>query len=659
MSEIPESDNRPTLPVDNFFQVPSSEPPFYESEPPAEPKLLPRRYSKLKVDRRISIQNKRSQISGAPENTSQSLASVNSGFSSNAGSRAASIGGASSQSDHRHITSRDITESFLIKLYSMKWTCLALMLNILMLVFCLKMYDGVTLPIDVDISHTFICIVFEMIFIGLNYLTHVALDDGAAVLFGYKICSRRGLSVATCGFFQTHTVMKPVFANNLSISSTVKKQLTWVSILWVVVYVFEWVIPLTPIGVTSEGLRTNSGSVPCLIYGQDYTPFERLMPSIAYESGVAEVVFGSALGIMRSEVPGVNVTTAIVSPQIIGVVKDGDTILGSGFSIDISSRCGCQRLTAAAELVSAQGISLSDATDLYNAYLTLNNSFGLANRVYSNSTDITIYSIISGATLCGGYNSTSTFTPVCKTRMNNHMFADILVNYMTDGTTASIAIKSASILGTTGTADISTWAFTAMKNVMGGSVSAQVLPNVIPSVLNPLFWWTTPNLIGIDHSLLDAGIETLFAILFRGSVQRTYSAKGYSCTANVATAGLSIVQFQGVGYYVAIIGLCVHLIIAFLAALAFIPWFIIDHPIGPGIRLIRDKTYCMTVLTQSALLYDAGELSNAPTSRIWNLVDVVCRMGESLNTAEDPEFGTMALDTPRSIMPFKNGKNYS
>ena len=565
----------------------------------------------------------------------------------------------SNHSVHRQLTPRELTESTLIKIMHSKWAILSLAYNTFLLAICFKMNTGFTIAVDSSFSSSFGCIAFEMMFIVATFATQEALNDGASAFFGYQICSRKGLSAAVCGFYFEHPLNKTLFANSLLLSSKVKKQLTWLSVLWVLLYLFEWVLPLTPIGIEAEGLRTNAGAVPCVVYGQDYAPYERLMPTVVYESGVSEVIFGSSLGILRSEVPGVNITTAVIAPQIIGAVSDGDTILGKGFTIDISTTCTCQHLTAASDLVSAQHMLLADATNLYNAYSTLNNAFGIASRVYSSSTEITIITALAGTPLCGGVNGTTTLAPVCNTTMQNHYFAEIMVSYMTDGTPASIAAKSVGIISTTDAADISTWASTAITNVLGGVVSASSLPNLVPGVMNPLFWWTTPNLIAIDFALLDAGIETMFAILFRGSVQRTYSAKGTSCTSNVHHVGYSVVTFNGSFFWVAVFCLCIQLAISLIAVIAFLPWILSERPVGPGVRLIRDKSYCITVITQSSLLDDAVDLSNAPSASVWQLLDVDVRLGESLNTVGDPDYGTMILDVPRRVLPFKNGKNYS
>ncbi len=72
---------------------------------------------------------------------------------------------------------------------------------------------------------------------------------------------------------------------------------------------------LTPLGATSltaESSRVDSGTVNCIEYLERNEPVDRLWPTVEAEQGFAELIFGTALGILRSEVPGVDVTTAVM-----------------------------------------------------------------------------------------------------------------------------------------------------------------------------------------------------------------------------------------------------------------------------------------------------------------------------------------------------------
>ncbi len=56
----------------------------------------------------------------------------------------------------------------------------------------------------------------------------------------------------------------------------------------------------------------DSGTVNCIEYLERNDPVDRHWPTFAVEEGFAEIVFGSALGILRAEHAELNATTAIM-----------------------------------------------------------------------------------------------------------------------------------------------------------------------------------------------------------------------------------------------------------------------------------------------------------------------------------------------------------
>lgn len=57
-----------------------------------------------------------------------------------------------------------------------------------------------------------------------------------------------------------------------------------------------------------------------------------------------------------------------------------------------------------------------------------------------------------------------------------------------------------------------------------GSVqtSSHKLPGFYPGTVNPLLWWTTPNLQVVATSLISAGLETSLSMMLRVGIMRTY-----------------------------------------------------------------------------------------------------------------------------------------
>ena len=152
--------------------------------------------------------------------------------------------------------------------------------------------------------------------------------------------------------------------------------------------------------------------------------------------------------------------------------------------------------------------------------------------------------------LCGGLNMTG--MPVCTTTFSNHREAVVKMEYMTDGTTASIAQKDVRVRAYLDQApDLNLWAYEALDNILGSGVQVIPLPSPVPAMMSPLLWWTTADLMAIDPALLEAGLETTYTILFRAGVQRTYSTEGQKCIRNVVDDGHTTVTMLEYGHQAA------------------------------------------------------------------------------------------------------------
>jgi hypothetical protein len=107
--------------------------------------------------------------------------------------------------------------------------------------------------------------------------------------------------------------------------------------------------------------------------------------------------------------------------------------------------------------------------------------------------------------------------------------------------------------------------------------------------------------------------------------------------------GVSILAFQ--------------LLVTIVSLFAFVPWFLSEHPVGPGVRAMREDIYFTTLLNSSALNNGFHELCNAQTHMIWQVLDVIVRIGESIHTVSE-EVGHIAMDKPKLIRNLVNGKKY-
>ena len=140
-------------------------------------------------------------------------------------------------------------------------------------------------------------------------------------------------------------------------------------------------------------------------------------------------------------------------------------------------------------------------------------------------------------------------------------------------------------------------------------------------------------------------------------MQRTYSVKGNSCIRNVVVESASIMKMDHYAVGVSIFILVCQLVACCLALAAFIPWLLSAIPIGPGVRIVKEDIYFLTLVNSAGIIQGMNELCNAPAHTIWQTLDVVVRIGESLATRSEV-VGHITMDKPKLIRSLTNGKQY-
>ncbi len=89
----------------------------------------------------------------------------------------------------------------------------------------------------------------------------------------------------------------------------------------------------------------------------------------------------------------------------------------------------------------------------------------------------------------------------------------------------------------------------------------------------------------------------------------------------------------------------IELFICVLGLLAHLPWLISTNPIGPATRIHLDNAYFATLMSSSSQCQDIVEMCNSESFEIWQALDRVVRVGESLNSYED-DLGTFGIVWP-------------
>jgi len=562
--------------------------------------------------------------------------------------------------------SRDISEPLVAKAKHMKMTFFALAINAVILIVLAKdlssedPFTGLLLP-GVKPS-TALHVAGVAIFYVLQIcssVTQAALEEATNVLFGYLFCGNKGLSLAAIGFAHTSTFEKAGFCNKLPLKSKIRSPLLRYSFVYMILGLFSIFTIFIATDIVLETVTIANDSCACVHATDGNEVLDRGWPTMDVEAGVAEYVFGSSIGRLRSEEP-VSITEAIYPPSIISVVDNGDTIEGAGFSALIASNCSCADIDDADYLLSlnVDKDQLSNMTRLYKELL---NAPGYSAGLTNTSEDIKITNIFSGLNLCGG-SSDLNLPFVCETHITEHKRIQVVAKFMTDGTPASIAVDRVDrIVGPDGIdgypASLDRLAH-GLNAVMNGPVSSYNLPITFPGSLPPLLYWTSPNLISPDRGIFDGGVETFYAILFKAAIQRTFPLEGGICSRTNLNKDISTSLTLGtLGKQLLYIQIVSQLVVCFYCLGVFILWARESRPIGPGIKLMDSVAYFLVLLNCSPTSEGLSDFANSEVFEIWHHLDHKQRVGEDLSSVEE-ETGQITLDVPGRVLFFNQERRY-
>ncbi|KAJ3241650.1 hypothetical protein HDU78_001721 [Chytriomyces hyalinus] len=557
-------------------------------------------------------------------------------------------------------TIREITETWTVIALKMKWSIIALSLNGILILFVYNLQNGLNIDIDRAVVANYGGVALELVLLICNIISIWSLEEAASCIFGYLLCQKSGFSLAVCGYLQTPSFSKLAFSQTLSLTSPSRKVLTRISFIWITAEALKLLTPFSAITIRAKQFAMFNDVSDCIYFVQDDVtgPVDRGWPTFAAEGGVTEYVFGSSLGYMRSEVPDINVTTAIYPPTLISPLNNGDTIIGLGFSAEIFSTCKCASGINEAAFV-AVGVNRNHVNKTISLLTGMKQKMGITFGLEYTEKSIQISNVFSGVSTCGGAGTETILPLVCTTAIYNHNAIMVENTFMTDGTTASIAPDVVKAMEIVGPGNIEKWLAFGLNCLIEGPVSGFLLPPTVPGQVNPLLWWTTPNLIAIDRAAVEAGMETMYSVLFKGSIQRTYTSMATQCPRkNTLNSHVTTMEMLPEGVFVTQIMLAVQMAISLCSIAAFVVWFFSPNPIGPAVRATSESVYLMTLLTSSPHLgVGLNELCNAETYAIWQRLDVICRIGESLDTLEE-EIGKIIVDKPSLVRPVQNGKKY-
>jgi hypothetical protein len=433
------------------------------------------------------------------------------------------------------------------------------------------------------------------------YFTSAAMNNAAGVLIGYLLSRPSGFSISSCYFERAPWYDKIRFASRLSVRSKAKKLISRLSLAWIVNGASLLVSMMAPISISILDRREDGGYLACVEYMHNGQLIDREWPTLETAMGVAEYAYGTSFGNLRSANPELNHTTFLMSPQLTDTCSATDEITGHGYSMNIRTHCKCSTSTEVTHLIAA-GADPAIAARLQSEYIQLQDNAGFVNHIAIDdaSGSLLITTLLSGTIVCGSRISGADSTPVCKTSVFDFNKATTEMEYMTDGTPASIAAKIVELISVDGPANITQMGL-AYQNILGGVFSTNILPGLTPGSVNSILWWATPNTLNLSPVLLESGLEVTFGLIARGAIQRSFSAFGGLCVRRIINPDSPIISISSSGLLAGIAFAVIQFLACLFAIGCYCIWLLSPVPIGPAIRIATDHSYFINLINRGTL----------------------------------------------------------
>jgi hypothetical protein len=198
---------------------------------------------------------------------------------------------------------RPLVESTNTILQDMTMLVIAIALNSFLFLLASTFNTPFEIHADPYLLHLYGGVSLEIILLISNIITITALDKATSVVFGSFMASKTGYSLAACGFISASPFFKFQFAQQLLLSSKSRKLLSRISFIWVIAEMLKILTPFCAVAFNGVAHSSYSQFSDCMYFIQDNRsrPVDRGFPTFEAEGGVAEYVFGSSLGHLRSE----------------------------------------------------------------------------------------------------------------------------------------------------------------------------------------------------------------------------------------------------------------------------------------------------------------------------------------------------------------------
>jgi hypothetical protein len=103
-----------------------------------------------------------------------------------------------------------------------------------------------------------------------------------------------------------------------------------------------------------------------------------------------------------------------------------------------------------------------------------------------------------------------------------------------------------------------------------------------------------------------------------------------------------------------------QLIINAIIFAAYVPWWLHKYPMMPAVEVSRDNIIFSLYAAKNGITYNRMKSmsSNMEAGLMWPRLDIILRVGESVQTKDDPERGVIVLDKPKLVTVLNYDKKY-
>ena len=132
-------------------------------------------------------------------------------------------------------------------------------------------------------------------------------------------------------------------------------------------------------------------------------------------------------------------------------------------------------------------------------------------------------------------------------------------------------------------------------------------------------------------------------------MMRSFDTTGNTCPVYGNEAGVSIIALTQWGQIIMYVNGGIQLVMSLFSLCLACTWFFSKTPLLPAMRMMRDPTYFMTLICDSPFTVFLVGTNNAPKHVIWQALDQIARIGETIDTLQD-QIGHIKLERYTSFI---------